>query len=642
MKLQKRLGVFGLAVAVAAVFVLVGCGQKGASGPGGAGDAAKPAADSRPAEEAKAPKVVKRAPSADMGPVVPVTLDVLGLMPDNAMVTMGVPSANSLVDKAIAFAKRVAPADVDIEAIVADSIAGMAEDAGVAEAQSLGEIGKAKGFDLDAPMAFFVDLSPMEAKLAEAAAILAPEEPAPAPAPGAAQGGSAEAEAGAAPVPAPADAEQEAVDQADQVNAILADMGLPAMAGVVTCTDVALAEKTLQEILGSEGSPLAGVEPTDVDAGGVIIKSYNDSFCYFVAETWLVAGNSMELVKGAAAHLSAPASFRYGTKVCPASAPDEIVELIRMDKLMPFVEDLMPVMMAMDPSSAPMIQAQMALMGGMTDAYSGTDPAVATLVMDDDKIEFLTRIDMAAHPKLMEVTGDAAPLRLATLLPETTELFLSIRFNEQMKASIQNQSQTMSSLPSDAVPQQVSVMLPQVMQMIGDELAFGLTGIEGLVPKGVVALSMGDPENTKPLLQMLVPMAPGETYNGIDIMSVAVPLPVALSIAFPQDLVLVSNDLEAMKGMLDLIQSGGSSTLFQALDPPIDATVPRYSALVLKTDMIAQVAPQVGMLAGGLPPEATMAVDALTKLVREVRASQELVEGWQRSCFTVYLNPATS
>jgi len=287
---------------------------------------------------------------------------------------------------------------------------------------------------------------------------------------------------------------------------------------------------------------------------------------------------------------------------------------------------------------APMMKAQAAMMKQVTAAYSGADPAVLTLAMDEDKVEFLTRIDMEAHPQLKALTGDASPLRLATLLPETTQLFLSMRFNEETKTNINN---NLNALPSDVVPQQVSSMLPQFIQMIGDELTIAMIGIEEQVPKAILMLGMGDPENTKAMLQMFVPMSLTETYKEVEINSVAMPLPVQLSIAFAKDIVLLATDMEAMKGILDLLEAGKSSTLFASLDPPLDAAVPRYSALVLKTEMIAQVVSEVAALRGDLPPEVSMVINIVTDLVREVRMTQELVGGWQCGALTIHLNPAS-
>jgi hypothetical protein len=282
----------------------------------------------------------------------------------------------------------------------------------------------------------------------------------------------------------------------------------------------------------------------------------------------------------------------------------------------------------------------MMMMTSSMDAYSGADPAVATLSMDDQKIDFVTRIDTSTHPNVLKSSGAAMPLRLATLLPDSTELFMTMRFNPELKTAIQ--TQWMTALPPDVVPPNVAPMMQQAMTMIGDELTIALTGMEGLIPKAVIMMGMADPVNTKALLQMLIPMQPGEQHNGVDIMSMAVPLPVSLSIAFPGDIMMVSTDVTAMKGIIDLIQAGQKSTLFGAMQPAMDDALPRYSALVLKTGMIGQVVQQVAPLAGGLPPEASMVLDAFTSIVRELRMTQEMNGTWMDSKFSIYLNDAAA
>ena len=539
----------------------------------------------------------------------------------------------------------------------------MAEDAGVPEAQTAQEIGVAKGFDLNAPLAFFIDLSPMEAKLIEAGAALEAQA---AQEGGAtdqtkAQGeqpsGAAEAEGSVAPeaaprkpanqaAKAPQDGRAAMFERAEKVNELLAEMGLPAMVGVLTCTDVALAEDTLQSVLASEGSPLAGVTPEDVEMDGLVIRNYdNGKFAYFTTQNYIIGGNSIDLVKGTAARVTDPAVLRYGTIECPASVPNEMVELVRLDLLMPFIDKLMPVLAAMDPASAGMLKAQLSMMQGVSSAYTGTDPAVATLVMDDEKIDFLTRVDMASHPGLEDLVGAAQPLRLAPLLPETSQLFFSIRFNPQTKQNLQGSNQLMSALPPEVVPPNVAGMLPQFVQMIGDELTLGIAGMEGLVPNAVIMISLKDEadpmkaENTKALLQMLIPITLEETYNEVDINTVQMPLPVSLYVAYPQDVVVITTDIQAMKGLLDLLTNEQSSGLFQALDPPIDETTQRYNMLYLKTDLIAEIVPQIASMTGSMPPEASMIIDVLTKLIREVRVSQDLDGTWQRGAVSIYLKP---
>ncbi len=596
--------------------------------------ATKPGA--KPALAAKAAKkaVEKGAEPEPEAGLAPATLDVLQLMPESAMIAMALPHLNGLVEKSVALAKRVAPDEIDIDSVVADGIAEMAEVLGVSDAETLGDIASAKGFDLDAPLAVFVDLGPTVAKLAEAAEALKPKAPeGEAPEGEATEEEAAEESESAKPTPAAT------FDQAEKMNALMAEMSPPGIVGVVACTDTALAETTLKEILASEGSPLTGAEVEDLDADGVTIHCYDpEMFSYFVSGNLVIGGTSLDMVKATAARLKDPAKIRYGTADCPAAASDELVELARLDKLVPLVESLLPVVEVVDPLMAPMMKAQAAMMKQVTAAYSGADPAVLTLAMDEDKVEFLTRIDMEAHPQLKALTGDASPLRLATLLPETTQLFLSMRFNEETKTNINN---NLNALPSDVVPQQVSSMLPQFIQMIGDELTIAMIGIEEQVPKAILMLGMGDPENTKAMLQMFVPMSLTETYKEVEINSVAMPLPVQLSIAFAKDIVLLATDMEAMKGILDLLEAGKSSTLFASLDPPLDAAVPRYSALVLKTEMIAQVVSEVAALRGDLPPEVSMVINIVTDLVREVRMTQELVGGWQCGALTIHLNPAS-
>ncbi|NJL72496.1 MAG: hypothetical protein HC888_13475 [Candidatus Competibacteraceae bacterium] len=141
------------------------------------------------------------------------------------------------------------------------------------------------------------------------------------------------------------------------------------------------------------------------------------------------------------------------------------------------------------------------------------------------------------------------------------------------------------------------------------------------------------------MLQMLVPMMPDDALADYGISSVAAPIPVPLSIA-RANMVLVSNNVDGMKKIIDLSRAKSTSGLFASLQPPLDPATPRYQALVLNTNLITDIVMPLMALAGGMDPEAQPIVDAVGKAVREVRMVSEMDGTWNKGVLTIDLKDA--
>ena len=184
-------------------------------------------------------------------------------------------------------------------------------------------------------------------------------------------------------------------------------------------------------------------------------------------------------------------------------------------------------------------------------------------------------------------------------------------------------------------------MAKQGIGMIGDELTIGITGVQDDFPEAYVMLALAEPEQTKGLLQMLIPSMPGENYapeggEEVVISSIAAPIPIPLSIAYPGDMILVSNNTDGMKKIIDLMQSETNGTLFATLDPPLDPEVPRYNGLIFNSKLVEDLMPVI-MLAGGDVRDAQPVLEQITPVVREVRAFSEMHGDWSVTNFTVLL-----
>jgi hypothetical protein len=271
--------------------------------------------------------------------------------------------------------------------------------------------------------------------------------------------------------------------------------------------------------------------------------------------------------------------------------------------------------------------------------YAGEDPGVITLAWTEKRIELLTRFDCAKHPGILEYAGEATPLRLAPLLPENTVLMLSMRFNDKLKENFK--SGWLNALPPEVQQSpglaQAVTYVNQVAEMIGDELTIGIAATTGSLPQIFLIAGLGNPEQTKGMIQISAPLTPSETYKGVEISLVAVPVPIPVYVAFPADTVMVSNDIAKLKAIIDLIQSKGTSKFLESLEPPFEANVPCYGALVLKTNILSDVIVPLSAFGSGFPPEVMTPVNKVTEVIREIRATKDMKGSWIEGRMSVLL-----
>jgi len=601
---------------MAAVMPLTYLGCGGKEEEAAAPEAAAPKA---PASETKAEAPVPKALPA-LPADAPATAGVLRLMPESAMVALALPPLNGLYEKGVAMAKRILPPE-QVDAILAEHIAQMAADAGVPGAESLNDIAVAKGVDLNAPLAVFVDLTETAAAAKENLSGMQPP--------------AAEEEGG--------DAASDAKPQPPSGEAILADMEPPAMVAVIPCTNTDTALATLQEVASEGGAALDPAGMAAVEEGGVTIQHDAESgLGYFVLGKNLVLGNSLPLLKETVARTTAPAAIRYGTAECPALEPDEIVALTRMDKLMPLLEDLMPALAALNPAMAGASDTQMAAMADAFKAYSGSDPAVTTLSWTDAKIELHSRVDLAKHPALVDQMGEVKPLRLAQLLPEGTLVLVAQQFNEQAKDSIRKM--WLSSMPEEVQGgtgyQEAIGYVNQVLDILEDELIIALTPGMGY-PNAFIMASLKDPQATKDLLNTVAPMTPSDPHNDVEVFMLALPIPLPVYITFPGRTLLLSNNLDEMTVLMDRLASNEPSKLFASLDPPLDPATPRQNLLLISTKLLSDVIVPLSGLMGGIPPEFQMPVDKTVAILREIRMTSEIQDNWSTGSLALHLKPAS-
>jgi hypothetical protein len=311
-----------------------------------------------------------------------------------------------------------------------------------------------------------------------------------------------------------------------------------------------------------------------------------------------------------------------------------------VDKIAPLAKDLLPLIAASQSPTGQLPPGQWDYFNKSLDAFVGDDPLVATVEWTDKKLEFLNRCDFAKHPALAALSGEAQPLRLAPMLPETAQMMLSIRLNDQTKQEFK--SGWMDSLPPEvknqAGVQQALTYLNEVLEVVGDEITAGVAPGPGGVPQLYLLAGIANVDKAKTLLQTLVPAMPAEPYNGVDISTLAVPM-MPFHFAFVDNTLALCVDLDKLKGIIDMVKGKTTSKLFASLDPPMDPATPRYFAMLVKSSLITNIMTPLAIFMPSISPGLQgPTVDSLIGVMRELRMTKDLKGSWVEGRLTIHLS----
>lgn len=581
---------------------------------------------------APSPAVTKAAPVADELPVV----SVLKYAPRTAAVAAAFTSVSSIYDEAITLARRFAPGGMDVTTLLDQAIADARRRRDLGDARSVPEILRQEGIEPDAPAGVFVGVDATLASLEQAAQA---------------------AEAPSAEQPAPDAAGEDVLDvdaneQAEPVAGPV-EIASPDWAAVVTVSDRDAFEKMLLAEASAEGALAA--EPAEVDAAGQTIVSYGerDALNYFFFDDKAVVGFSRAFVAQVAEQVAAPHAVNYGTDAMPASPDDIAVALVRLDMAPSIMEAGLPAV-AEGSDSLGMLEAQLAMARQMRDASEGEDPMVVTVSSSDAKFEVMARIDYATHPKLRTVTGDPAPLRLARAYPAGTGALFALRLTPEFKQQIQDTwlNNLPQNLQQDPQMFQAILMLRQVLQLIGTEIAIGVTGQQEIampsmlpqtgsgasggrmvVPKVVLMIDLAQQETLEGLL-MLMPVQPGEPHNGVAT-KVAGFAGIEIHFAIFDKTLVAGTSREDLTAAIDGVRSGDGG-MFAAMQPPLDPEADRFSLFVVQGRVYEEL---LAHWVSGDPALGEYLANA-SREVHSVVSVQEVIDDVLHGGVTFHLVPA--
>ncbi len=556
------------------LFIFYGCG-----GP----------AEQTPPPKPPAPKDLVL-PPAEGG--IPTT-SLLKLTPENAQLSLALPSLADGLDKIAQTAKRFYPAD-EVDGWLQNQIRQLANFAGTPEAKNVMEVAEARGFDITKPMGAFADFNPSFDSLK---ALL--NSPA---------GESAEKKV---------DLEKIDWTQVKQPNWAI-------MLGV---KDKEKVETSLKE-LAVEVPEINAIAPQEEIVDGAKVVNYG-VYAYFIAGDYVTVG-STSVVKGVASRFSSPYAIRYGADIPSAPYPEGVV-LVKDWELIPILNQLMPVLVQSSPYA---LIGQLKISAWAEMLPEGQDPVYVCFSLNpNEKLEIRTLLDLAKRPKSASIMGEAKPMELPKILPDNTQVTLLLQLTNEYKTYL-NQTVLPEVKKALADKREVAQGLQygvSAMGLLGNEMGVAITSAMGDFPALIVIIQASNVEQVKGLLDMMIPSMSDESYRDIPLRKLAVPSPIPITLVMVEDKVIASNNTDVLKKMIDMVLDKQTSGYMAGLKPPLDSTIPRYNIISIQSklllDTIFPLMSIMGQSLGGMQRDVEKALSEIQelRLVNEKKGS--ILEG---------------
>ncbi len=514
----------------------------------------------------------------------PDTLAALRYLPEQAQAALGIPSAAGLMERVVPFAQLFL-SGIDLAAEIELIASDLATDMEVSNEGGIVGVLAAMGLDSRAGMALFIDMEDVVQAYAEALA-------------------------------------QNKVPDSDALSKIKAMLVIPV-------NDPVKAEASLMKLLGEL---LSGNELTETVVEGITIKAYAGMGGYFISDAVLALGNDMDMLADAAKRVDSPAQFQYGSTVCPPGDIHEVVALIYGDRILPFVDMFKEQIALLEPSLQVLVKAQVERIRKIYQDAAVREPLIITGKVDEASLEIKSKLNTDLYPGIMEYMGKATPLDWAQRLPERTLSFLSLNFTEEFKKQLTDEY--IHYLPEEVRnspgTSQGIMYAENVLQLFGGEVTIGAANAQSIGYPGIYFITeLADAEGSEIFLQM-APQSDYETpYRDVQIKQIQAPLPVAVYFAVVDGALVVSNDVEGMRGIIDLAKDTKTSGLFENLQPPIPVNMPLYQAFMVRLSLYSDVIAPLAAIAGQeLPGDITPIIDMAATLFDNLQIRNGMEGAW--------------
>ncbi len=534
-------------------------------------------------------------PEIKVGPddVAVETLQLLQLQPASSDFAVAAPSFGFLHDNVVELARRMHPDPDEFALQYQRMVREQQRQYGLSQAEDLRDVLTGTGIDPDRAMALFVELEELEPVAAGGHDSDAPWS----------AFGAALLESAPAVMVLPLSDK----DNGDALaSRILSNM---AQRPVEELTEVTYRNVTLIQADASE------------DGG------------YFVVDDWLVVGRPLGMVRETADRLVAPAPIRYGTQECPVEHPHETVLLAQPQQMAKMIDMMLAYNVVTDMTLRSVLALQTQPMRELTD----DDPVVLTLRLEPDTLAMASRIDTERHTELAQPPETLGPLHYATLLPPEAHAAFAFRLTPETKEQMQGDwlDGIHESMQEDAGVQQGIGMFRMVAGMMGDEIALAVRGQHNGIPLATAILGLDNPQMTRNLLQALLglPTDPAETYRGVPIMDLALPLPgdTGIYFAFAGEQLILSTDLPGLRTVIDRLQGEEGTVILETVEPPLDPETPRNGFVVLRHTLLSDVVmPVMGLTMGedAFEPDVAGGLRTISQTFREAHLSSGMENAW--------------
>lgn len=567
------------------LFIFYGCG-----GP----------AEQTPPPKTPVPKELVLPPSEGGIP----TTSLLKLTPENAQLSIALPSLADGLNKIVQTAKRFYTAEA-VDGWLQNHIQQLANFAGVPEAKNLIEIAEARGFDINKPMGAFVDFKPSFDSLQT---LMTPPA------------GESTGQQGDASANQKINLEKINWTQVKQPNWAI-------MLGV---KDKEKLETSLKE-LAVEVPEINAIVPQEEIVDGAKVVNYG-VYAYFIAGDYVTVG-STSVVKGVASRFSSPCAIRYGADIPSAPYPEGVV-LVKDWELIPMVNKLMPILVQSFPYA---LMGQLKISAWAEMLPESQDPAyICCSLNPNEKLEIRTLIDTAKRPKYINVLGEAKPMELPKILPDNTQASLLLQFTNEYKTYLDHLNQSTPSevkeklADKEGIAQGLQFGL-NAMTLLGNEMGVAITSAMGDFPAIIMIIQVSKVEQVEGLLKMLDSSNSDESYRDIPLRKLAVSSPIPITLVMVEDKVIASNNTDVLKKMIDMVLDKQTSGYMAGLKPPLDPTIPRYNIISIQSklllDTIFPLMSIMGQGLGGMQRDVEKALSEIQelRLVNEKKGS--ILEG---------------
>ncbi len=289
-------------------------------------------------------------------------------------------------------------------------------------------------------------------------------------------------------------------------------------------------------------------EITVGDAKGLFVKQ--EEIGYSIQGGYVFIGSTPEMIGQVAAKAKSPVTLAY----MKADAPQEVAVVTSIDRLIS--GGILKTTLPNGANLAPTID------------YLKSFIDEIVLGIGEQNGEAYVRVGM--HDPAGAVAAPASALKLHGLFAGEAPIMVDLRNNA---ALIEKARLLMMANPALA---KIGTYVMLASQMLGDELAVAITGVNGKIPDGIVAATLAKPEQIVGLLGLAgIDTKAGPKYqqNGANVyVKENVTEGVNVYIALAGSLLMVSTNEATLKKAIDMLNADGTvKTGASALDPKLIA-----------------------------------------------------------------------